>query len=78
MKDFLYTLMRSLNTVEVRGRDNMDVLLGCINAIERMIVEIEKEESAPSPTINDEASAFNLSAEDSIPGPIINEVTDNV
>lgn len=43
MKEFLIMLLRSLNNIEVKGKDNMDVLLGCMMAIENKIVEINEE-----------------------------------
>ena len=45
MIDFLNTLLRSINAIEVKGKDNLDVLLGCIYAIENKIAEIEREET---------------------------------
>ena len=44
MEDFLNTLLKSLNQIEVRGRQNLDVLLGCIMAIENAIEQLPKEE----------------------------------
>lgn len=44
MNDFLHTLLNSLNCIEVKGKDNLDTLLGCMLAIERKIAEIETEE----------------------------------
>lgn len=41
MKEFLTALLQSLNQIEVKGKDNMDVLLGCIFAIEKKISEID-------------------------------------
>lgn len=43
MKEYLYTMLRSLNALEIKGKDNMEVLLGCIMATERMISVIEAE-----------------------------------
>lgn len=48
MIDFLKTLLRSLGSIEVKGRENMDLLLGCIIAVERMIAKIEAEETTGS------------------------------
>lgn len=45
MIEFLKTLLSSLNGIEVKGRANMDILLGCIMAVERMINKIEAEET---------------------------------
>ena len=45
MTEFLRTLLTSLNSIEVKGKNNIDVLLGCIMAVERMINKIEAEET---------------------------------
>lgn len=45
MKEFLSTLLQSLNQIEVKGKDNMDVLLGCIFAVEQKISEIDADEN---------------------------------
>lgn len=45
MKDFLNQLLQSLNLIEVKGKTNMDILLGCIMAIEQAIEQL----SAPQP-----------------------------
>lgn len=50
MKEFLYTLLRSLDAIEVKGKSNMDILLGCMNAVEHEIAKIEAEESAGEET----------------------------
>lgn len=42
MKDFLNTILRSLNRIEVKGKDNMDILLGCILVVEKKIAEMEE------------------------------------
>lgn len=44
MNEFLHTLLNSLNCIEVKGKDNLDTLLGCMMAIERKIAEIESDE----------------------------------
>lgn len=41
MKNLLQTLLLSLNTLEVKGKNNLDVLLGCIVAIEHAIEMLE-------------------------------------
>lgn len=41
MIDFLNTLLKSLNSIEVKGKQNMDILLGCIFAIEGKIDELQ-------------------------------------
>lgn len=43
MKDFLKTLLSSLNSLEVKGKDNLDILLGCMFAIEEKIKKIDAE-----------------------------------
>lgn len=37
----LYAVARALNDVEVKGRDNMNALLGSIQAIERVAGQLE-------------------------------------
>ena len=44
MIDFLNTLLKSLNSIEVKGKQNMDILLGCIFAVENKIVELQAPE----------------------------------
>ena len=39
--DFLRVIIKSLNMVEVKGADNMDRLLGCIQGLERLDKEME-------------------------------------
>lgn len=41
MGEFLKTLLKSLNQIEVKGKENIDILLGCIVAIERTIERID-------------------------------------
>ena len=36
MNEFLNTLLQSLNSIEVKGKNNIDILLGCILAVEKM------------------------------------------
>ena len=45
MNDFLITLLNSLNTIEVKGKNNLDTLLGCIMAIESQIARINATEA---------------------------------
>lgn len=45
MEEFLRTLIATLNTVEVKGKDNMDKLLGCIFMAEHQLAKIRTEES---------------------------------
>lgn len=56
MKEFLYTLLRSLDRIEIKGKDNMEILIGCIYAIEGKIAEIEADEQIPGPIINEEVN----------------------
>ena len=44
MKEFLEKLLKSLNELEVKGRDNIDILLGCMMAVENAIEQIIPEE----------------------------------
>ena len=39
--DFLRIIIKSLNQIEVKGADNMDRLLGCIQGLERLDKEME-------------------------------------
>ena len=48
MKEFLETLIRSLNEIEVKGRDNLELLLGSIMAAEDKLLELTAEESEES------------------------------
>ena len=41
--DFLRVIIKSLNMVEVKGADNMDRLLGCIQGLELLDRELDKE-----------------------------------
>ena len=50
MKEFLKTLISTLNGIEVKGKDNMDSLLGCILAAEHELSKIEAEESTGEET----------------------------
>jgi len=40
----LYSLRKTLNEIEVHGSGNLDRLLGCIQMIEKMILEGEQNE----------------------------------
>lgn len=53
MKEFLYTLYRSLDALTVRGKDNMAIVLGCMDAIAQKISEIEADEQIPGPIIDE-------------------------
>lgn len=43
--DIITAVIQTLDRVEVRGKPNLDMLLGCINALERLAKELEKEET---------------------------------
>lgn len=45
MEEFLTTIIATLNTIEVKGKDNMDKLLGCIMVCEHQLAKIRAEES---------------------------------
>lgn len=51
MEEFLKKVLASLNCIEVKGRENMDYLLGAIIAIESMLNQIEAQKV---PTVNTE------------------------
>lgn len=44
MKEFLTTLIATLNDIEVKGKTNLDSLLGCIIAAEHELAKIQAEE----------------------------------
>ena len=44
MEDFLKQLYESLCRVEVKGRENMDIMLGCMVAIENAISQLNTPE----------------------------------
>lgn len=41
-------VVSTLNDIEVKGRDNLDKLLGCINALESVAKEMDAEATATS------------------------------
>ena len=49
--ELIKMVISTLDTIEVKGRDNMDKLLGCINALETVVQsaeiqhKLEKEEA---------------------------------
>jgi len=45
MKEFFETLLRSLNVIEVRGKDNMEVMLGCISAVENALEQLNNPQT---------------------------------
>ena len=46
MKEFLTSLLTSLENIEVKGKNNLDILLGCMMAIENAISQLDKTEEA--------------------------------
>ena len=54
MNEFLHTLLNSLNSIEIKGKDNLEILIGCIYAIESKIAEIEASEQIPGSIINEQ------------------------
>ena len=44
MKEFLERLLQSLNEIEVKGKTNIDILLGCMMAVEQAIKQMEEKE----------------------------------
>ena len=43
MEQFIDNLLLSLNSLEVKGEDNLNVLLGCILAVKKLKAEITKQ-----------------------------------
>lgn len=56
MNEFLHALLISLNRIEVKGKDNLDILLGCIVAVENKIEELSADESTPGAIIDEEVN----------------------
>ena len=48
MENLIRMVIATLNQVEVKGKDNLDKLLGCINALEN-VVQILEDHPAPAP-----------------------------
>lgn len=44
MKEFLQQLLKSLNEIEIKGKENLDIMLGCMMAIEKAIKQIDSEQ----------------------------------
>ena len=44
MKEYLMCLLRSLSCIEVKGKENLEILLGCIEATEQMLSVVERAE----------------------------------
>ena len=43
MRDTLIAIFQTLNQITVQGRGNLDRLLGCIQALERLIEQIPEQ-----------------------------------
>lgn len=56
MENILKSIIRTLEKVEVRGKDNLDMLLGCIQTLEKLLKACEdakeKQEVKPDDTDN--------------------------
>ena len=57
MKEIFDKLIFSLGRVEVRGKENMDILLGCIQTLEKLrdIIKVETREIEPEEAKADDA-----------------------
>lgn len=57
MKEIFDKLIYSLGRVEVRGKENMDILLGCIQTLEQMrdMIKVETREIEPEEAKADDA-----------------------
>lgn len=45
-KNILTLVTSTLNQIEVKGEDNLDMMLGCIRALKNIIESIDKEGEA--------------------------------
>lgn len=45
-KDILALVVNTLNQIEVKGEDNLDMMLGCIRTLKNIIESIDKEGEA--------------------------------
>ena len=54
MNEFLTTLITTLNGIEVKGKANMDALLGCILAAEHELAKLRAEESTGEAEVIDD------------------------
>lgn len=56
MKELLDTLIHSLNQVEVHGKKNLDIMLGCIQTLEQLkgMVKTKTEVIEPEEGANDD------------------------
>lgn len=57
MKEIFDKLIHSLGRVEVRGKENLDILLGCIQTLEQLrdMIKIETREIEPEEDKSDDA-----------------------
>ena len=57
MKEIFDKLIFSLGRVEVRGKENMDILLGCIQTLEQLrdMIKVETREIDPEEEKADDA-----------------------
>lgn len=57
MKEIFDKLIYSLGRVEVRGKENMDILLGCIQTLEKLrdMIHVETREIQPEEEKTDDA-----------------------
>ena len=57
MKEIFDKLIYSLGLVEVRGKENMDILLGCIQTLEQLrdMIKVETREIEPEEAKADDA-----------------------
>ena len=57
MKEIFDKLIYSLGRVGVRGKENMDILLGCIQTLEKLrdMIKIETREIEPEEAKTDDA-----------------------
>lgn len=46
MTDLLKAVIHTLNTVSVHGKEDLDSMLGCIQALEKLVSEIENPAKA--------------------------------
>ena len=50
MTDLLKAVIHTLNTVSVHGKEDLDSMLGCIQALEKLVYEIENPSKAEEVT----------------------------
>lgn len=52
MTEKLIAVLNVLNKVEVKGKNNLDRLLGCIQALEEAVLELQITESQKETEVN--------------------------